>query len=95
MLGLHPSKVSGVGWTGATLLRETSGVGCSGIHPIPDQKVGSQTRVQGLGDTRFTRDRFFPAARHKVGTYPYFSSRTTDFFPPLATKYVRSDTFQS
>jgi hypothetical protein len=50
MLGWHPSNVSGVGWTGATLNRETSGFGCLGIHPIPDQKVGCRvgwrTRVQ-------------------------------------------------
>jgi hypothetical protein len=40
------------GWMGATLNRHTSGVGCSGIHPIPDQKVGYRVGGCEVGKSR-------------------------------------------
>jgi hypothetical protein len=49
MLGWHPSNVSGVRWTGATLNHETLGVGCLGVH--------SFLRYIGSGEVTMTKNR--------------------------------------
>jgi hypothetical protein len=36
-----------------------------------DSSITDSQNPMEQGDTRFASDRFFPAARHKVGTYPY------------------------
>jgi hypothetical protein len=66
MLGWNPSNVSGVRWTGATLNRETSGVGCStkksgvgsggelgckGLLPTPLSSTGNLNLTQWLART--------------------------------------------